>query len=111
MYKVFAGPNLVGFSALERGDAPMGVAFGDFQPTEEYDHIRDVCQRNHSDQSALQLSVTTSDGEVIPAMGVSILDYSILLGEAEIEINLLGVEAELYETLFPHHVHSYKQQF
>lgn len=109
MYKVFAGPHLVGFSALEHGDAPMGVAFGDFQPTAEYDRIRDVCQKNHSDQSALQLSVTTADDEVISAMGVSILDYSIVPGEATIEINLVGVEAELYEALFPHHVRSYKQ--
>ena len=109
MYKVYAGPNLVGFSALEVGDAPMGVAFGTFQPTAEYDRIRGVCQKNHSDQSDIQLSVTTADGEVIPAIGVSILDYSISLGEPEIEINLLGVEAKLYETLFPHHVQSYKQ--
>jgi hypothetical protein len=109
MYKVYAGPNLVGFSALEAGDAPMGVAFGNFQPTAEYDRIRDVCQKNHSDQSDIQLSVTTADGAVIPAIGVSILDYSISLGEPEIEINLLGVEAKLYESLFPRHVQSYKQ--
>jgi hypothetical protein len=76
MYKVYAGPNLVGFSALEAGDAPMGVAFGQLHPTEGYDRIRDECQRNHFDQSDLRLSVTTTEGVAIPAIGVSVLDYS-----------------------------------
>jgi hypothetical protein len=111
MYSVYAGSDLVGHTALENGDAPMGVAFGIFIPSDEYAHIREFCQRNHSDQSTLQLSVATEIGETIPAVGVSVLDYSAMVDEPEIQVNLIGVDAALYEALFPMHVRAYRQRF
>lgn len=111
MYSVYAGSDLVGHTALENGDAPMGVAFGVFLPSDGYARIREVCQRNHSDQSMLQLSVATEAGDTIPAIGVSVLDYTAMVDEPEIQINLIGVEAALYEALFPMHVRAYRQRF
>ena len=111
MYNVYAGSDLTGYTALENGDAPMGVAFGVFIPSGGYAHIREVCQRNHSDQSTLQLSVATDMGETIPAIGVSVLDYTAMVDEPEIQVNLIGVDAALYEALFPMHVRAYRQQF
>jgi hypothetical protein len=89
----------------------MGVAFGVFFPSGGYVRIRDVCQRNHSDQSELRLSVSTEAGDKIPAIGVSVLDYAVMANEPEIQVNLIGVEASLYEALFPIHVQAYRQQF
>lgn len=111
MYSVFAASDLVGHTALEKGDAPMGVAFGALLPTDGYDRIKEECCKNHRDQSRLQLSITTSAGVKIPAVGVSLLDYSLMLDEPEIQANLIGVDAALYEELFPEHVQAYKLQF
>lgn len=111
MYSVYAGSDLVGHTALENGDAPMGVAFGVFLPSDGYARIREVCQRNHSDQSMLQLSVATEAGDTIPAIGVSVLDYTAMVDEPELHVNLVGVEAALYKALFPMHVRAYRQRF
>jgi len=111
MYSVYAGMDLIGHTALESGDAPMGVAYGLFIPSDRYALVGNVCQQNHRDQSELQLSVATEAGNTIPAIGVSVLDYTAMVGEPEIQVNLIGVESALYETLFPAHVRAYQQQF
>ena len=90
-FAVYAKEILVGHSMLESGDAPMGVAFGEFVPSEGYSQIQAECRRNHEDQSTLCLSVKTEAGVSVPCAGVGILDYS---GEIEppcIEVNVLGV--------------------
>lgn len=111
MYSVYAGSDLIGHTALESGDAPMGVAFGLFIPSDGYARVKNVCQQNHGDQSELQLAVATEAGDTIPAIGVSVLDYTVLVNEPEIQVNLIGVEVGLYEALFPKHVQAYRQQF
>lgn len=110
MYSVYAGMDLIGHTALESGDASMGVAYGLFTPSDRYALARNVCQQNR-DQSELQLSVATEAGDTIPAIGVSVLDYTAMVGEPEIQVNLIGVESALYETLFPAHVRAYQQRF
>jgi hypothetical protein len=59
-FAVYAKEILVGHSMLESGDAPMGVAFGEFVPSEGYSQIQAECRRNHEDQSTLCLSVSNS---------------------------------------------------
>jgi hypothetical protein len=110
-FSVFAGSTLVGYSNLERGDPPMGVAFGSFVPVAEYAAIQRECATNHSNQASLNLTVQSDSGNVIPCVGVSILDYSVQAGVAEIEVNLIGVPSPLYEELFPEHVAAYQRQF
>ncbi len=111
VFTVYCGITLVGHTALESGDPPMGVAFGRFIPVEAYRAIQKQCIENHSDQSALNLTVKTPDNQTIKCAGVGILDYSEEVGEEGIEINVLGISSPPYEELFPHHVASYEQQF
>ncbi|POA31883.1 hypothetical protein C1884_09740 [Pseudomonas sp. GW460-R15] len=89
----------------------MGVVFGQFEPADGYAVIQNECCTNHHDQSALNISVQTEAGMVIPCAGVSILDYSKELLPPCIEINILGVPYHLYEKLFTQHVASYEYQF
>ncbi len=110
-FSVYSNDVLVGHSALELGDAPMGVAFGVFHPIALYEAIRGECSTNHQDQSNLHLTVRTEAGLPVPCVGVGILDYSIEAGEPYIEVNVLGISYPLYEELFPEHVASYKHQF
>ena len=47
-FAVFAGDTLVGHSALELGDPPMGLAFGRLFPTEDHRLIQHECRTNHA---------------------------------------------------------------
>ncbi|WDG78659.1 hypothetical protein PUP68_14595 [Pseudomonas chlororaphis] len=108
-FSIFSGLVLVGYSALEYGDPPMGVAFGQFEPADGYAVIKNECCTNHRDQSPLDLSVQTEAGVVIPCVGVGILDYSKELVPPCIEINILGIQHPLYGELFPQHVTMYER--
>jgi hypothetical protein len=110
-YTIYSRGEVVGYSELERGDPPMGVAFGNFTPSNSYVMIQRECITNHVNQSALKLSVCTEAGVVIQCSGVSILDYSAEAEASLIEVNVLGIPSGLYEKLFPEHVTAYARQF
>lgn len=110
-YKVFSGTTLIGYSALETGDPPMGAACGKFLPLPAYSAIQSQFI-SHRDlpQAHLALSIVCASGERLPAeRGVAILDYSLELGE--IEVHAVGIGYPLYEQLFPHQVAAYAKQF
>ena len=110
-FKVFAGTALIGHSALETGDPPMGVAFGKFIPLPSYASIQAQCVAARDlPQAHLALSIMCPNGDPLPAeLGVAILDYSAELGE--IEVHAVGIGYPLYGELFPQHVVAYQKQF
>lgn len=110
-YRVLHRGVLVGHSSLEHGDPPMGVAFGEFVPAAGYEAIAAYCKSNHADQSELALVVQAEDGLNIPCIGVGVLDYSEQAGEPYAELNVLGIEHDVYAALFPQHVAAYDRQF
>ena len=102
-FSIFSGATLVGTSRLEYGDPPMGVAFGRFIPAVGYSVIQAQCKLNYEDQSNLHLTVRAPSGEVLQCSGVSVLE-----GNGEIEVNVLGVSYPEYAELFPQHVGQYE---
>jgi hypothetical protein len=110
-FSIYSGLVLVGYSALEYGDPPMGVAFGQLEPADGYAAIQDECSTNHRDQTALDLSVQTEAGLVIPCVGLAILDYSEELTPPCIEVNIFGIPHPFYGELFPEQVTLYERQF
>ncbi|WP_396268131.1 hypothetical protein [Ideonella sp.] len=110
-FLVFHQKALVGHSALEHGDPPMGVAFGQFVPAPDYEAIAAYCKGNHADQTELALSVQTEDGFIIPCVGVGVLDYTEDAGDFYAELNVLGIAHDVYARLFPGHVAAYDGQF
>lgn len=110
-FSIYSGMMLVGYSSLESGDPPMGVAFGQFEPTPGYLAIQNECRTNHLDQSNLTLSVKTEAGLVVPSMAIAILDFTEDLLPDCIEISILGIPTAFYEALFPDHVIKYMHQF
>ena len=108
-YKVYAGEALIGHSALESGDPPMGVASGKFFAVPAYASIQPQCIANRDlPQTHLGLTVARPNGDLIPAEhGVAILDYSVELGE--IEVHAFGIGYPLYEELFPNLAAAYRR--
>jgi hypothetical protein len=112
-FEVFSGTTLIGYSDLESGDPPMGVALGRFTPLPSYASIKKaVVAARERDQSDLCLSVRASNGLILPAQnGVQILDFSAELGAEELEVHVVGIGYPLYQELFPSHVKTYENQF
>ncbi|WP_444899919.1 hypothetical protein ACJJIX_03685 [Microbulbifer sp. VAAC004] len=112
-FKVFANNQLIGESELESGDPPMGVAFGDLVPNKNYAQHQEVFEtQNFDTMSGLNLQVQTEAGLVLePCSGIGIEDLSKEAGETCIQVNVLGLDSELYDELFANHVAAYEAQF
>ena len=112
-FEVLADSTLVGYSELETGDPPMGVAGGRFVPLPAYESIRStVVAALEGDQSHLQLSVRVTGGPALPTQGgVQIIDLSAELGAEALQVHALGIGYPLYQELFPSHVTAYENQF
>jgi len=103
----------IGFSELEGGDAPMGVAFGRFIPNPAYRSVQPHCiEKGINGVTIPALTVHTNVGASIECSGgVQIIDLSPKMGDAGIQIHINGVPYPLYAELFPHHVKAYRDQF
>ncbi len=107
-FKVFVDNKLIGESELENGDPPMGVAFGKFHPTAAYwTHQEIFKKQDYPAIKRLNITVKDANGEILqPCSGVGIIDYSD--ENTDIEINVLGLDFDIYKKLFPHHISNYR---
>jgi hypothetical protein len=113
-YAIYSSGTLVGHSALETGDPPMGVASGTFFAVPAYQQIKSkVIAAFESSQAHLGLvAVDTQSGQALPAQGgTQILDASNLLGPEGIEVHVCGIGYPLYEQLFPGRHAAYEASF
>lgn len=113
-YAVYSEGTLIGHSALESGDPPMGGAFGRFFPLPAYEKFQaKVVAAFNSPQDHLGLAVVdTQTGSSLPAQGgTQILDASADLGLEGLEVHVLGIAYPLYEQLFPGRHAAYKASF
>lgn len=102
----------IGYSNLEMGDPPMGVAFGRFVPSDEYRNIQAlVIACREQTQEHFEFSVFQPNGALLPNIGINIQDFSPELGPEEIEMAIMGIPYPLYQELFPSHVEWYEKQF
>jgi hypothetical protein len=119
MFLIFHGNLLIGSSELELGDPPMGVAFGKFEPNDNFALLRpEMMQAHDGAGNELQgirylegLSAKTAEGIVIVCSGVAIFEYSDAEDFLQWEVSCLGIGYPLYAELFPHHVKAYDDQF
>ena len=113
-FEVLANSVLIGHTEFERGDPPMGVAFGAFLPIAAYARVQEaIVQREGKAREGIDLVArVAATGEVIECQaGVHITDHSAELGPEGLEVTVLGVGYPLYAELFPQHVDAYENQF
>ena len=119
MFCIFHGDVLIGRSELEHGDPPMGVAFGRFEPTDEFASlrkamkpVRDGAGKDQRDMRYLaDLCAKTADGIALVCSQVEVCEYGEADNPREWEVTCLGIEQPPYEELFPRHVKAYEDQF
>lgn len=115
-YLLYAGQELMGWSALEVADPPMGCVAGVFHPNENYGKIMNIIRecslccslggkvdkeeysRVWSKVESLDLVVKPEQGEAFaPVGGVSLIDYAEELGDAAgRELSVLGLPHEAF---------------
>ena len=111
-FHIYSEDSLVGWSELELGDPPMGVAFGKFIPAPAYAAIQSsIVDSDKKDKAVLLLSARLSDGTQLEAVGVCITDYSADLGPDGLEVSVLGITKPAYTRLFQDHIAAYELQF
>lgn len=105
------GNEIVGWSELESGDPPMGVASGRLVPTAAYKSIQQHCMAD-AWQEIPTLTVEFEDGRPLERSGpVQIIDFGSDYGEEGIQVSVNGIPYPLYGDLFPQHVEQYRKQF
>jgi hypothetical protein len=129
-YLLYAGEELVGWSALEVVDPPMGCVAGVFHPNGNYEKIKPViCEYSEccalggtvgkeeyekvwSKIEALDLVVKPEQGQLFePVGGVSLIDYAEELeDETGRELRVLGLPHETFIEHFREAHNQYWQQ-
>ena len=117
-FELYAGDELMGWSALEIGDASMGCASGVFYPNENYARIRDTvraCWNGEdkerskaqtraiwADIAALKLNVHPENAPAFELVGgVSVEDFAKELeDENERCLNIFGLDSEVFQLYF-----------
>jgi hypothetical protein len=119
MFGIFHGAVLIGRSRLESGDPPMGVAFGQFEPTDAFTPLRNA-MKPARDGTGKELRDTrylvgicarTADGIALVCSHVEVCEYGEADNPLTWEVICLGIEPSLYKELFSHHVKAYESQF
>jgi hypothetical protein len=112
-FEIYCESSLVGWSELECGDPPMGVAFGRFTPAPAYASIQaQVVAATYGEAASPRLVIRILGGSELQCTGgVHIADYSQEVGADGLEVSVLGVSNPPYESLFPQHVAAYERQF
>lgn len=101
-FEVVVDDIVVGWTALEGGDPPMGVALGRLHPNEAYAEVK----------PGSSFRVRVAGGEFLePSAGVHIEDHSAELGADAIEISVLGLDSLIYKKHFAAHVRAYEAQW
>ncbi len=92
----------------------MGCAHGKFFPESVFEEFKSTVPHEKEDDLAMKrwigLSVSTADDQLIRCHDVVLLEANFG-SEIELEVDVLGVDADLYQQLFPEHVLAYENQF
>jgi hypothetical protein len=105
-YEVLAREGVIGWSELEFGDPPSGLAYGRFHPSDLY-----RSSRHAGPDAELHARPEGSDELFRTSGGVFIEDLSSDHGPEAIEVSVVGLDADTYERYFPEHLKAHEQQF
>ena len=119
MFDIFYGDVLIGRSALESGDPPMGVAFGQFVPADAFFLLRSdmkpardgTGKECHDRRHLAGVCAKTGEGIALVCSGVEVCEYGEADNALGWEVVCLGIERPPYERLFPLHVKAYNDKF
>jgi hypothetical protein len=116
MFKVFHGDLHIGDTDLAKGgDAPMGCAEGEFQPTDGFAAFQVSVPPQTQDEPDYKiwsgLILKMEDGRRVQCVDVVLHLVEFDENDSEAFVDALGVSEPPYATLFPQHIEAYENQF
>lgn len=120
-FRIYNGERCIGWSSLEHGDPPMGVAFGEFHPSENYAEIQPLFQAYFQSDpdlpewvrqglELLDLRAVAETGETI-SDHVHFDDATGVMADEPPQATVWCRTSEIYQTYFPEHVRNYESSF
>lgn len=107
LFSIYLDDNLIGQSAFEAGDPPMGIVIGMFFPAKPYvNYLEAIAAYRDKPQGHFNFYVKTTDDELVPVKFLRIEDYSSELNEIEVTMCIDG-DQYLYQRLFPKQYQQY----
>jgi hypothetical protein len=108
MFDIFHGDVLIGRSALESGDPPMGVAFGHFLPADAFFLLRSdmkpardgAGKECHDRRHLAGVCAKTGEGIALVCSGVEVCEYGEADNPLGWEVVCLGIEHPLTKSCF-----------
>ena len=95
---------VIGHSNLDKSDLGMGVVFGAFSPTQEYQLVQPIFQlfadgkhkEYYKERDALNLKLRTDTGDFVAVSCIHIADYSLEIGpdSMELEVHLADTASQ-----------------
>jgi hypothetical protein len=114
MFHLFYRKELIGKSALEDGDPPMGCAEGVFYAGEGFSEFRASVAPQTDDDPAIKrwvgLSVHTEGGVKVECLETVLFDWDFG-DEKELRVDVIGIQNPRYEELFPGRYAAYEASF
>lgn len=120
-YNIFLDEKLIGTTAFEHADAPMGVVFGQIKfidVAKPYDFLKSYCAENSiqfedypddrliSTMTIPALRITNDVGQEIKGVGNQISG----MDSESFDVTILGISYPFYEDEFPDHVKDYEKR-
>jgi hypothetical protein len=121
-FKVLLNDKIIGSTALEKADVPMGVLFGQLQLANidnAYDFFKSFCLQEHigftedkqdkfiTTRHISNLKVVDTDNTEIKGSAISVAGQ----GKSDFEITIEGIPHNIFGFKFKHHVDHYKNLF
>ena len=113
-FEIYSDSKIIGYSDLEKGDAPMGVAFALFHPSEGYSGLESEIEKSVAQNDFTELALSVKEiatGHTIENAFITINPPPKELASEPIEITVGGIPYPQYGVVFPQHVESDKKRF
>ena len=122
VYNILLDDKLIGTTAFEKADAPMGIVFGQIKFLDielSYDFIKTYCKTNKIDfddypedkfistRTIPTLKITNDKGKEISGLGNQISG----MDSDSFELTIEGIPYPFYADEFPHHVKADEDRF
>ena len=106
------GSRKIGITCLEKGDSPMGVAFGDMDPSCSVEGLLGKPLNDEADLKGWEgLEVCSADGEILHCQSTYLEQFDFG-GEGFVyQITCFVNDRAQYEKYFQHHITAYENSF
>lgn len=121
MYTLIHQDIVIGFSELESGDPPMGVAFGDFIPNDNinpFEYFKslpsqgDEYAREIDNEYNFLFMGLNNDFRVFNSQDIEIVGQCLSIeGMESYRLTVLGIDSAVYQNEFPLQCKSYKSMY